>query len=154
MMGTQQGPWSTVAESRLRGEESGEHEQREIEGLGANQRVPCVAGEEAELTRAMDTTRARRRPWNGRQTTMVLHGCALSAREGCEGVYCGALLSEGSERVAAGSEAGRACGGSARKHATWARPRRSEQAGVREGEEADRWAHQPARANTLMNGQR
>jgi hypothetical protein len=52
-------------EARLRDEKSGEHEQRELKGLGANQRVSCVAGEEAKITGAMYTTRARRRSQNG-----------------------------------------------------------------------------------------
>jgi hypothetical protein len=137
-MRTQRGPWSTVAEARLCGEKSGEREQREIEVLGANQRVSCVAGEEAELTGAMDTTGARRRPRNGRQTTTVLHGCVRSARERCEGVNWGVLLSEGSERVGAGLEGGRACGGVVGKHETWARPWWIARAGVREGEDANR----------------
>jgi hypothetical protein len=42
--------------TRLHGEKSGEREPREIEGLGPNQRVSCIAGEEAELTEAMDAT--------------------------------------------------------------------------------------------------
>jgi hypothetical protein len=86
-----------VAEARLHDEKSGEREQREIEGSGANQRMSCVAGEAAKLTEAMDATRARRRPRNGRQTTAVLHVCTHSVREGCEGVSWGALLSEGNE---------------------------------------------------------
>jgi hypothetical protein len=48
----------------------------------------------------------------------VLHGCARSAREGCEGVCREALLSDGSERVGAASKGGRACGGVAEKRAT------------------------------------
>jgi hypothetical protein len=66
MARTQRGPWSTAAEARLRDEKSGEREYREIEGLGANQRVSCVAGDEAELIGAMDVTGARRRSRNGR----------------------------------------------------------------------------------------
>jgi hypothetical protein len=45
-----------VAEIRLSGEKSIKREPREVEGLGANQRVSRVAGEEAELTGAVDTT--------------------------------------------------------------------------------------------------
>jgi hypothetical protein len=62
MARTQQGPWSMAQ----RDEKFGEREPREIEGLGANQRVSRVAGEEAEFIRAMDVTGARRRPRNGR----------------------------------------------------------------------------------------
>jgi hypothetical protein len=69
----------TAAETQLRGEKSGERESREIEGLGANQRVSRVAGEEVELTGEMDTIRARR-PWNGQRRMAVLHGCARGAR--------------------------------------------------------------------------
>ena len=49
-------PWSMAVETRLHGEKFDERQPREIEGLGANQRVSRVAGEEAELTRAMDAT--------------------------------------------------------------------------------------------------
>jgi hypothetical protein len=45
------------------------------------------------------------------------------------GGLLGALLSEGSERVGAGSKGGRARGGVAGKRATWARPRQSARAG-------------------------
>jgi hypothetical protein len=79
-----------VAETRLHGENSGEHKPRELEGMGANQRVSRVAGEEAELTGTMDTTGARRRPRNGRRTMTVLHGCTRGAIERCEGVCLGA----------------------------------------------------------------
>jgi hypothetical protein len=65
-------------------------------GWGANQRVSRVAGEEAELTEAIDTTEVRRRPQNGRRTTMELHVCTHSARES-EGVRLRAQLSEESE---------------------------------------------------------
>jgi hypothetical protein len=51
-------------ETRLRGEKSSEHEPRETERLGAKQRVSHVAGEEVELTEAMDATGSRRRPQN------------------------------------------------------------------------------------------
>jgi hypothetical protein len=61
-MRTQRGPWSTTVETRLRGEKSGECEPREKEGLGANQRVSRVTGEEAELTGAKDATGAQNRP--------------------------------------------------------------------------------------------
>jgi hypothetical protein len=54
-----------AAEARLHDENSGEREQREIEGPRANQRMSCVAGKEAELTKAMDAIGARRRPRNG-----------------------------------------------------------------------------------------
>jgi hypothetical protein len=49
-----------TTETRLRGKKSGEREPGEIEGLGANQRVSRVVGEEAELTRATNATGARR----------------------------------------------------------------------------------------------
>jgi hypothetical protein len=49
-----------TTETQLRGEKSGEREPGEIEGLGANQRVSRVVGEEAELTRATNATGARR----------------------------------------------------------------------------------------------
>jgi hypothetical protein len=88
-------------------------------GLGANERVSRVAREEAELTGAMDVTGARRQ-W----TTAVLHGCAHSAREGCERVCRGALLSEW---VWAQKDVGRV--GVAGKRVTWVRPRRSARAG-------------------------
>jgi hypothetical protein len=39
MTRTQRKPWSMTTGTRLHGEKSGEHEQREIEGMGANQRV-------------------------------------------------------------------------------------------------------------------
>jgi hypothetical protein len=102
MARTPRGPWWTVAETRLHGEKSGERTKGN-RGAGENQRVSRVAGEEAKITRAMDATGTRRRPRNGRRTTAVLHSCALGARERCEGVGCGTLLSEGSERVSAGS---------------------------------------------------
>jgi hypothetical protein len=54
-----------VAETGQHDEKFGEREPREIKGLGANQRVSCVTGEEAELTGAMDATGARQRPRNG-----------------------------------------------------------------------------------------
>jgi hypothetical protein len=50
-------------------------------GVGANQRVPHVAGEEVELTEATNAADARRRPQNGRQITTELHGRAQSERE-------------------------------------------------------------------------
>jgi hypothetical protein len=62
-------------------------------GLGANQRVPRVAGEEAELTEATDEADARRWPQIGQRITG-----ARSEREGeSEGVSLRVQLSEGSE---------------------------------------------------------
>jgi hypothetical protein len=43
--------------------------------------VSRVAREEAELTEATNEAEARRRPRNGRRTTVELHGCVRSARE-------------------------------------------------------------------------
>jgi hypothetical protein len=42
---------------------------KEIEGEGANRGVSRVIGDEAKLTEATDTVRARRRPQNGHKTT-------------------------------------------------------------------------------------
>jgi hypothetical protein len=56
---TQGGLGSTTVELRLHGENTGERGPGEIEGLGANQRVSRVAGEESKLTEATDTTEAR-----------------------------------------------------------------------------------------------
>jgi hypothetical protein len=56
-----------AVDARLRDEKSSDREQREIEWLGANQRVSCVIGKEAVLTRATDEIGARRQPWNGRR---------------------------------------------------------------------------------------
>jgi hypothetical protein len=117
-----------VAETRLHGDKSGERTKGN-RGAGENQRVSRVAGEEAKISRAMDATGTRRRPRNGRWTTAVLHGCALGARERCEGVGCGTLLSEGSERVSVGSKKVRRVGGVAEKRATCVRPRRGARAG-------------------------
>jgi hypothetical protein len=79
-----------VVELRLHGEKVGDREPREIEGLGANQRVSRVPGEDAKLTKVTDMAEARR--W----TTAELHGCARSARES-EGVWPRVQLSKGSE---------------------------------------------------------
>jgi hypothetical protein len=65
MAGTQGGLGSTEAGLRLHGENTGEHRPGETEGLGANQRVSRIAGEEAELTEATDAADAQRRPQNG-----------------------------------------------------------------------------------------
>jgi hypothetical protein len=150
-----------VAEAWLRGEKSGEREQRKIEGLWANQRVSCATGEEAELTGAMDATGARRRPrnrrwpWNRRRTTTVLHGCARSAREGHNGVSWGALLIEGGERVGAASEGGRARGESGREMRDVGAST-AECAGERlgKGRRLTSGVYEPARVNTRTEGQR
>jgi hypothetical protein len=87
-----------------------------------------------------------------RMTTM-LHGCARSARERCEGVCRGALLSEGSERVSAGSK---------KRSGTWGEWTGNTRRGrvhdgvhvrdVREGEVADRWVPRASESG-LANGQ-
>ena len=96
MAGTQGGHGSTAAELRLHREKVDERRPSETEGLGANQRVSCVVGEGAELTKAIDEADTRRRPRNERRTTTELHGRARRARES-EGVRLRAQLSEGSE---------------------------------------------------------
>ena len=48
-----------MAELRLYGEKACEHGPGETEGLGANQRVSHVAGEDVELTEATDAADAR-----------------------------------------------------------------------------------------------
>jgi hypothetical protein len=58
----------------LHGENAGEHGPGETEGLGANQRVSRVAGEEAKLTEATDATDARRRGTERWWITAELHG--------------------------------------------------------------------------------
>jgi hypothetical protein len=58
-MRTQRGLGSTEAVTRLHSGESGEREQRGIEGEGANRGVSRVSGVEVELTRATDMTEAR-----------------------------------------------------------------------------------------------
>jgi hypothetical protein len=83
-----------MAELRLHCEEAGERGPGETEGLGANQRVSHVVGEEAELNGATNVTEARKRRWNGRWTTTKLHGRARSARES-KGVWLRAQLSGG-----------------------------------------------------------
>jgi hypothetical protein len=52
---------STAAELLQRGERVSERGSREIEGKGANRGVSQVAGDEAKLTEATDTVRARQR---------------------------------------------------------------------------------------------
>jgi hypothetical protein len=44
------------------------------------------AGDQAKLTEATNATKARRRPRNGRRTTVELHGCACGVRERSDGV--------------------------------------------------------------------
>ena len=85
-----------MAELRLYGEKACEHGPGETEGLGANQRVSHVAGEDVELTEATDAADARRRPRNRRRITTELHERACKARES-KGVRMRAQLSEGSE---------------------------------------------------------
>jgi hypothetical protein len=58
-VGTQGGLGATVVELRLHREKADERGPGEIEGLGANQRVSHIAGEEAELTEATDAADAR-----------------------------------------------------------------------------------------------
>jgi hypothetical protein len=60
---------STVAKLRLHGENSGERGLGELEVLGANRGVSGADDDEAELTEAVDTAGAERRPQNGRETT-------------------------------------------------------------------------------------
>jgi hypothetical protein len=76
MAGTQRGLGSTVVGLRLPGENAAVGGQGITEGLGANQRVSRVAGEETELTEATDAVDARRRPQNERWTTTELRGRA------------------------------------------------------------------------------
>jgi hypothetical protein len=54
----------------MREESFGERRLGEPKGEGANRGASRVAGDKAECTEAMNTTRARRRPQNGRETTM------------------------------------------------------------------------------------
>jgi hypothetical protein len=70
-----------VAELRLYGEKACERRSGETEGLGANQRVSHIAGEDAELTEATGTPDAQRRPRNRRRITTELHGRVRKARE-------------------------------------------------------------------------
>jgi hypothetical protein len=49
---------------------AGERGLRKIEGEGANRGVSWVASDEAKLTEATDTARARRRPQNEHETTV------------------------------------------------------------------------------------
>jgi hypothetical protein len=83
-----------MAKLRLHGEEAGERGPGETEGLGANQRVSRIVGEEAELNGATDVTEARQQRWNGRWTTTKLHGRVRGARES-KGVRLRAQLSGG-----------------------------------------------------------
>jgi hypothetical protein len=50
---------SMVAELQRHGERAGEHGPRELEWKGANRGVSWVASDEAKLTEATDTERAR-----------------------------------------------------------------------------------------------
>jgi hypothetical protein len=54
-----------AAELRLHGEKADERGPGKTEGLGANQRVSRVAGEEAEFSEATDVTEAQRRSTMG-----------------------------------------------------------------------------------------
>jgi hypothetical protein len=56
------GHGSTAAELRQGRERTGKHGPRETEGEGTNRGVSRVAGDEAKLTEATDTARARWRP--------------------------------------------------------------------------------------------
>jgi hypothetical protein len=78
-----------------------------------------------------------------------------SAREGFEGVCGGALLSEGSERVGAGSRGGRARGGSGRETRNVGASM-VECAGGRlaKGRRLTGGVHEPTKANTQKDGQR
>jgi hypothetical protein len=51
-------------------------------GLGANRKMSHVAGEEAELTEAAGAAKTQRRPQNGRQNSLGVRRCEVSA-EGC-----------------------------------------------------------------------
>jgi hypothetical protein len=66
---------------RLHGENVGERGPGELERLGANRRVPRVAGEGAKLTEATDVTDAQRWPRNGGDPSAKFHGSARRARE-------------------------------------------------------------------------
>jgi hypothetical protein len=67
---------------RLHGENTDERGPGETERLGANQMVSHVAGEEVELTKAMDAVGARRRPWNnGGSRRSSTGACAERERE-------------------------------------------------------------------------
>jgi hypothetical protein len=85
----------------------------------------------------------------------VLHGCARSAREGCEGVCRGALLSERSERVSAGSKKRSSAWGSGRETCNVAAST-AKCAGGRLCKERRLTGGvcEPARANTRTSGQR
>jgi hypothetical protein len=92
--------------------------------------VSRVAGEEAELTGATNATGARQQLQNGQLTVVVLHGCACGARERGARGSTGGATKRGSERVSAGSKKEVARVGEwPGKRTTWARPRRSAQAG-------------------------
>jgi hypothetical protein len=67
---------STAAGLGLRKKRSGEHELGKLERGRANQMVSRVAGGQAELTKATNGARARRRSQNRRQS-MVGGGEAL-----------------------------------------------------------------------------
>jgi hypothetical protein len=67
---TRRGLRSTAAELLRCGGRVGEHGPREIEGEGANRGVSRVAGDDAKLTGATNTARARRQPQNKHETTM------------------------------------------------------------------------------------
>jgi hypothetical protein len=134
-----------VAETRQHDEKSGEREAREIEGLGANQRVSRVAGEEAELTGQW----TRQELDGGHRTD---DGVSPRVRARCErevsGV-CWGLLSKGSERVSAGSKKRSGAWGSSRE----TRDMGTSMAGFTGGRLGKgRWliggVHEPTRANT------
>jgi hypothetical protein len=85
----------------------------------------------------------------------VVHGCTHSAREVCEGVCRGALLSDGSERVGVGSKGGRACGRSGQKtHDVGTSMAGCTGGRLGKGKRLTDGVHEPARANTRTGGQR
>jgi hypothetical protein len=78
--GTRRGPGSTAAVLWLRGESSGEHGQRELEGERENGGASRVADTKAELTKAMGTTRSQRWWQNGHAGTMNSGGPSSSGK--------------------------------------------------------------------------
>jgi hypothetical protein len=115
--------------------------------------VSCVGGKEAELTGAMDATGARRRPWNERQRTTVLHGCVRCERKVRGGLLL-VLLSKGSERVSAGSR---------KRSGTWGSGQEMHDVGASvagcaggrlgKGRRLTGGVREPARAHTQTDGQ-
>jgi hypothetical protein len=117
--------------------------------------VSRVTGEEAKLTEATDATEARWRLWNGWWTTTELHGCTCGAREREARVAAEAQLSEGSERVGAGSRKGSGVWESGREtRVVGASTAESESGRLWKGRWLTCGVRDPARANVQMDGQR